>query len=101
MTVRELLERIDARELTEWRVFDALSPLPDIRADHHAALIASVDAEANRDRKARSEAFTRADFLLFQEPTEPEEADDPERPDQEALGSKILSVFGAINGNAR
>ena len=47
-----------------WRAFDAISPIGGERADRHAALIAAVIANANRDPK-KQQPFTLDDFDLF------------------------------------
>ncbi|HET8684973.1 MAG TPA: hypothetical protein VFM54_24335 [Micromonosporaceae bacterium] len=50
-TVRELLARIDSRELTEWLVYEQLyGPLGPDRDDQLAALVAATVANALRSR---------------------------------------------------
>lgn len=59
-TVRELLERIDSRELSEWVAYERIAgPLGARRIDHAAALIATAVVNANRQRGApkRPEQF--------------------------------------------
>lgn len=52
-TVRELLGRIDSRELTEWMAYERLSgPLGGRRLDHAASLITAGVVNANRQRGA-------------------------------------------------
>jgi hypothetical protein len=62
MTVRELLARIDAVELTEWQAFERLNgPLGGERDDLHAALIAATVVNALSGKKGRRAKV--ADFL--------------------------------------
>lgn len=44
MTVKELLDRIDSSELTEWIAFYDLEPFGDERADIRSAIVASTTA---------------------------------------------------------
>lgn len=71
-TVEELLERISARELTEWMAFNTLEPFGDPRADMRAGIVASVIANVNRDAKKRPKPYMPADFMPeFDEQTRP------------------------------
>lgn len=63
MTVNELLERIDARELTEWMAYAGLEPFGEVRADLRSGIVASVIANVNRDPKRRPRAFEPGDFM--------------------------------------
>lgn len=60
----ELLRQISSRELSEWIAFASLEPIGDERGDWQAALVASVVAEAARDRKRRRKPFAPKEFLL-------------------------------------
>lgn len=54
MTVRELLERIDSRELSEWAAYERVSgPLGPERLDVLAAIIASTVHNSATDKKSR------------------------------------------------
>jgi len=65
--VRELLARVDSRELAEWRAYERLEPFGEWRADYRAAIVASVMANAFRGKESR--AFTPEDFMpKFGEP---------------------------------
>jgi len=75
MPVAELLSRISARELTEWRAYFSLEPPPDQRLEVYMAQLTAVLAEIHRDRKARTQAFTVRDFMLYQDAEEPVELD--------------------------
>ncbi len=46
MTVRELLQRMDSAELTEWIAYLSIEPIGDERSDIHSALLAAVMANA-------------------------------------------------------
>lgn len=62
-TVRELLGRIDSRELTEWMAYERLAgPLGGRRLDHAASIIAATVANANKGKGAprRPEQFLPA-----------------------------------------
>jgi hypothetical protein len=49
-----LLARVSSRELTEWEAYEAVTgPIGDERFDHLFAMLASVVANVNRDRKQR------------------------------------------------
>lgn len=63
MTVGELLERIEARELTEWMAFYQLEPFGDARADLRAGTITAMIANVNRDAKKRRKPYQPQDFM--------------------------------------
>jgi len=63
MTVRELLARISSRELTEWQAYYNIEPFGAVRADTHAAIIASTVANTARDVKRKPKPFTPAEFM--------------------------------------
>ena len=85
MTVEELLQRITAREFSEWMAFDRIDPIGRDRDDWNAASIAHTVAEAHRTRK---EPYKLKDFLP--------QYGKPERPTPEQLSHKIRSIFGAL-----
>lgn len=63
MTVRELLARVDSRELSEWMAFATLEPLGDARGDLQAAIVASTVANTARNPKKRRRPFAPAEFI--------------------------------------
>lgn len=63
MTVRELLERIDSRELTEWGAFFNLEPWGTEIEDWRAGLISATIAEVNRDPQRRRNPYLPSDFM--------------------------------------
>lgn len=71
-TLRELFDRLDARELAEWRAFDQVHPLGSFRADLHAATIASTIARCHGS-KSNIDDFLR----IFGHPKPEAERQDP------------------------
>ena len=63
MTVRELLSRIDSKELSEWAAFYSIEPFGYFRSDMQAGIIASTIANCNRQKNSRS--FKPMDFMPF------------------------------------
>lgn len=71
--MRELLQRIDSYELTEWQCYYALDPFGEERADLRMGIATSVLANANRNPDKRSDPFTAKDFMpQFLEASEPQ-----------------------------
>ena len=60
--MRELLARIDSRELSEWQAYEGLDPWGGWRGDLQAGIVASVVANTMGRRKGQP-AFTPQDFL--------------------------------------
>ena len=61
---------MSARELSDWIAFATIEPFGDARRDLQAGIIASVIANAHRDRKKRGQPYTPADFVpRFEKPT--------------------------------
>lgn len=58
-TVRELLSRIDARELAEWEAYYSLDPWGQERADLRAGTIAATVANSH----STSGGFKPSDFM--------------------------------------
>ncbi len=63
MTVRELLARIDSRELSEWNAFFELEPWGCEMEDWRTGLVASTIANVNRDPKKQRKPFEPDDFM--------------------------------------
>lgn len=62
MTVRELLARIDSRELSEWVAYEQITgPLGPERSDIHAGIIAATIANSNRGKGSKK--AKPADFI--------------------------------------
>ena len=64
-TVRELLQRIDSRELSEWMVFNEIDPFTEDRADDRSAIVARVVAAGLLDG-----SFDINDFRAVPEPVQ-------------------------------
>jgi hypothetical protein len=62
MPREEMLSRMSARELAEWRTYDELEPIGAPRADLRSAILAQILANAHRDPK--KEALTLEQFVL-------------------------------------
>lgn len=87
MTVRELLARIDSRELTEWAAYFGLEPWGTEVDDWRAGLVASTIANANRDPKQRREPYQPKDFMPDREPKPKQDAESHE---------KILEMWSVV-----
>lgn len=62
MTVRELLDRVDSRELTEWMAYEHVTgPFGPDRSDIHAGIIASTVANASKGKRGKK--FEPKDFI--------------------------------------
>ena len=61
MTVRELLQRMDSRELSEWLAYDQIEPIGAVRGDLNAGIISSTIANCHRGKNQK--AFTPVDFM--------------------------------------
>ena len=73
MTVRELLARIDSRELSEWMAYYELNPFGSVRNDLQAGIVASTIANVNRGKNDKS--FTPSDFMPYMEKPQQSEGD--------------------------
>ena len=72
MTVRELLARIDSRELAEWMAYYRTEPFGGCRGDLQAGVIASTIANVNKAK--RGKAFSPGDFMpLMKKPKQTED----------------------------
>lgn len=65
-SVKELLSRVGSKELSEWIAYYRLDPFGQERADMRAAVVASIIANVNRDKKQKP--YTMMDFMLNFEP---------------------------------
>jgi hypothetical protein len=54
MTVKELLGRVDSRELTEWKIYCQYDPIGNERADMHNATIISTLINIFRGKKQKA-----------------------------------------------
>ena len=65
MTRREMLNRMDAKELSEWMAYDQIQPIGPQRTDLGLGIIAATIANCHRDPKKRSSAYEPSDFAPF------------------------------------
>ena len=63
MTVGEMMARMSAREVLEWRLFASHSQIGSLRGDMQAARVAQTVAEVNRDSKRRKKPYQLIDFM--------------------------------------
>tara|TARA_R100000700_G_scaffold31695_1_gene38824 strand:+ start:86 stop:340 length:255 start_codon:yes stop_codon:yes gene_type:complete len=73
MTVRELLARIDSRELSEWMAYYEVNPFGSVRDDLQAGIVASTIANVNRGKNDKS--FTPSDFMPYIDKPQQSEGD--------------------------
>ena len=69
MTVKELLSRMDSRELAEWVAYYSIEPFGDFRTDLVGGIVASTIANCNRSKHSRS--FKPSDFMPIGRNNEP------------------------------
>ena len=65
MTVRELLSRVDSRELAEWVAYNSIDPIGNFRSDLQSGIVASTIANVNRGKNTNP--FSPQDFMPVQE----------------------------------
>lgn len=58
----EMLERMTAREFTEWMLLEQLEPFGDRRGDIQAGIVAAMIANSNRTKKS-DRVFKPLDFV--------------------------------------
>lgn len=80
---------ITSREFGEWKAFDKISPIGDIRSDWQAALVASTIAKVFASRGKHM----IGDFLLRFGPKE--------LPDPKDVGRRLMSTFKRIEKKMR
>ncbi len=93
MTVRELLNRVDSKELTEWAAFFALEPWGAEVEDWRAGMVAATVANANRDEKKRRKPYTPRDFMPQRIKPETEVESKTQTPAEQA---KTLGLWGRV-----
>jgi hypothetical protein len=65
MTRREMMARMDSRELAEWEIlYRKIMPFGPLRGDLQAGIIASLVANMFRDSKKHQDAYVPSDFVL-------------------------------------
>ena len=73
-TVKELLQRCDSRELSEWAAYHALDPIGGMRGDLQAGIISSTIANVNRGKSGKP--FSPSDFMPVGKEKEEQTEDD-------------------------
>lgn len=63
MSVRQAQQEISSREFTEWIAYNRIEPFGEKRADIRSAIVASVIANVNRDKKKKPSPFKTDDFM--------------------------------------
>lgn len=86
MSVRELLSRVDSKELAEWIAYDMIEPIGSVRTDLAAGIVASTVANCHRGKN--QSAFSPMDFMPLQKPAEEQTP--------EEIGKK-LRAFSIMN----
>jgi len=75
MTVRELLSRVDSRELAEWVAYNSIDPIGNFRSDLQSGIIASTIANVNRGK--HTSPFSPQDFMpVLDKPTKVNSVDE-------------------------
>ena len=97
-TVEELLDRVSARELTEWIAYSSIEPFQDERQDLLLATVAAILVNANRDPDTSSEAIPD-DFLPWRDKSHYETDDDEGGPDVETMAAMVEALNAAFGGD--
>lgn len=91
MTVREMLTRIDSRELTEWVAYYNMNPWGPERADLNAGIIASTVANCH----ATKGKFRPRDFMVdYGKRNRP-----PQTPEQ--IMDRVKLIHAMLGGKTR
>lgn len=83
MTVRELLTRMDSRELSEWMAYYSIEPWGQERDNVHAGIIAKAVYDVHQDPKKRRD-ISPLDFVMREK----------EEPDPEQLYQRFRAWAG-------
>lgn len=86
---------MSALEFSEWLAYYQLEPFGDERADLRMAILASLIANANRDKKKRKKAFDPKDFI----PQFGKEAQTPEQ--QLTIVEMLNAMFGGTDNRQK
>ena len=86
--MREMLSRIDSRELAEWAAYFELEPWGTEVEDWRAGLIASTVANVNRDPKKQKKPYEVSDFMPKRVPEKKTQA-----PDEQA---RVMGMWGRV-----
>lgn len=97
MTVDELLDRTSSQELSEWRAYCSIEPLPNERQEMLLANIAAILTNVHRDRDHTSEV-TPLDFLPWLDNDSYETSDDDEPMHPDAMVAYVEALNAAFGG---
>lgn len=89
MTVRELLARIDSRELSEWMAYYQLEPWGTETEDLRTGLVTSAIYNVNRDPKKNRRPFSPEDFV-------PKRVTEPREEQTWEEQARIFDMWGRV-----
>lgn len=92
MTKRELLKKLDSKELSEWMAYSRIEPIGEYRKDLRAGIIASVVANGIQsfgDKKGKD--YKPEDFM-------PEFGEEKQEKSPEELKKKWENIVKAMGG---
>ena len=93
MTVGELLRKMSASELHEWRVYSGIDPFGEERADLRSGIVASTIASVHRKKGSRRP--TPQDFMpKFGDAEQPKQSVQVQRVIFEQLNVGFQKLFG-------
>ena len=98
MSVGQLLNSMDSRELVEWEVFNAkIEPVGATRQDWLFAMLANILALVNGNKNSKL-----MDYLLFplKPPESPQETSQPAKP-VNPMRAKIIATFRGYEASRR
>ena len=91
-TVTDLQHRMPYREYVDWVALWQIEPWGDARGDMQAALVATLLANAHRDRKKRQKPYEPQDFM----PKFWKGAQSAAHRVQSGLAAKALAIFAQM-----
>lgn len=91
-----LLHKLSALQIEEWRRFDRIEPIGELRADFRAGQICAT--LGNIHRKEESEPFTATDFMPWLDGVQPTR-DEVLLPDAEAQSRMLLAALFKLEKN--
>jgi len=63
MSVKRCQQEVDSEEFSWWIAYNRIEPFGEKRADIRSAIVASVIANVNRDKKKKPSPFKTTDFM--------------------------------------
>lgn len=93
MTRREMMRRMDARELAEWEIlYRKIMPFGPMRGDLQAGIIASLVGNMFRDSKKHRDAYVPSDFVLKFAESKAVDPSSNESPQQQSLQQMLFNL---------